>query len=189
MADKDNLSGLAWFKKNQASYPNSTKVGDLAGSFKSGTQSFIKALEDAGATVKVSSTKRHATRAHLMHYSWKLAKGQTKAASIPKLSGLDIEWDHGDEKTSQQAAQEMIGPQGFDMDFIASLTSNHIKGLAIDMTISWNGELKIKDAKGKDVTIKTSPRNGQNKELHTVGKSYGVVKHLTDRPHWSVDGK
>jgi hypothetical protein len=43
MADKD-LSGLDWFKKNQSKYPNSNKVSDLAGSFKTAVQSFIKAL-------------------------------------------------------------------------------------------------------------------------------------------------
>ncbi len=188
MADK-NLSGLDWFKKNQSKYPNSSKVSDLSGSFKTAVQKFITAMEDAGAKVTVSSTKRDASRAHLMHYAWKVAKGQIKAAKVPKLSGVDIEWDHGDDKKSQAAAQEMIGSKGFNMAHIASLTSNHIKGTAIDMTISWSGKLKIKDATGKDVEIIKGSKDGGNKELHTVGKSYGVKKLVSDPPHWSSDGK
>ena len=57
------------------------------------------------------------------------------------------------------------------------------------MTITWTGELKIKDANAKEVVIKSSPRSGQNKELHAVGASYGVKKYVKDPPHWSIDGK
>ena len=78
----------------------------------------------------------------------------------------------------------------FEMDYMASLTSNHIKGLAIDMKFSWKGTLKIKKKDGTVVEIKTTPCNGaDNKLMHAVGASYGVIKLVGDAPHWSVDGK
>jgi hypothetical protein len=50
--------------------------------------------------------------------------------------------------------------------------------------------LKIKNAKGDEVTITTTPRTGNdNKELHAVGATYGVHKLVSDPPHWSHDGK
>lgn len=187
MADGDNLSGKAWFDKNQKTYPYSKDLADLKGSFKTAMKSFSDALSAAKATINVATTYRHPTRAFLMYYSWRVAKGQTKAANVPTSAGLDIKWDHGDDKKSQKAAQEMVG--AFGIVYPPALKSNHELGFAIDMAISWKGELKIKDAKGKEVVIKSSPRNGQNKELHAVGKSYGVIKLVSDKPHWSTDGK
>ena len=181
-----NLSGKAWWQANQAKYPNSDKVSDLEAGFRKNVEAFLKALNDAGAKVVISSTKRNETRAHLMHYSWKLAKGEIQPGSIPKKPGLDIEWDHGDRAKSKQAAQEMVDL--FGMKYIASLTSNHIAGKAIDMSISWSGTLKIQQQDGKEVEIKTPPASGQNTELHKVGKTYGVIKLATDPPHWSYNG-
>jgi len=48
--------------------------------------------------------------------------------------------------------------------------------------------LRIRRQDGSAVEIATLPRDGANVELHAVGATYGVVKHPTDRPHWSVDG-
>lgn len=76
------------------------------------------------------------------------------------------------------------------MDYMASLTSNHIKGLAIDMTFSWKGTLKIKKKDGTVVEIRTKPHNGEDNTLmHEVGASYGVIKLADDPAHWSVDGR
>ncbi len=185
----DNKSGAAWFKANQSKFPNSNKISDLDSSFKPKVQAFIKALEDAGAKVKVSATLRNATRAALMHWSFKVAKGKVKPKDVPKIKGADIEWDHGDDKASVDAAKEMAGKQGFDIVYQPSLTSRHIEGKAIDMTITWQKDLKIKNKKGEDVTIDSAPRTGQNTDLHAVGATYGVVKLASDPPHWSTDGK
>jgi hypothetical protein len=38
------------------------------------------------------------------------------------------------------------------------------------------------------VDITSSPRTGQNGELHAVGQTYNVVKLVSDPPHWSADG-
>lgn len=184
-----NLSGLDWFKQNQAKYPNSTKIADLDSSFKAKVQKFVDALKKGGAKITISTTKRSAERAAVMHWGFKLANGKVKPKGIPKIAGVDIEWDHGDEKKSIAAAKEMLGPSGFGVVYQPSLTSRHIEGKAIDMDISWSKELTIKNKKGEDVTISTSPRKGTNKELHKVGATYGVIKLASDPPHWSTDGK
>ena len=182
-----NLSGKAWYSANQAKYPNSEKVGDLDGGFQGKVKEFIEALKDAGAKVKVSSTLRDASRAYVMHYSWKLAKGSVKPKDVPKRTGVDIEWDHGDDEKSKAAAQEMVS--AFGIVYEPSLTSRHIEGKAIDMDITWGNVLKIKNKKGEDCEIKSTPKSGQNKELWAVGKTYGVIKKADDPPHWSTDGK
>ncbi|MDB6141995.1 MAG: peptidoglycan-binding protein [Pseudomonas sp.] len=73
-----------------------------------------------------------------------------------------------------------------------SLTSRHIEGHAIDMSISWSGSLSILDSAGAMVTIATEPKTGMNTQLHAVGASYGVIKFRggeKDKPHWSTDGR
>lgn len=179
-------SGAAWWHANQAKYPNSQSVSDLAKPFRDQATAFIKALKDAGADVKVSATLRHPTRAHLMHYSVRVAQGDIAPNKVPAVPGCTIRWDHGDLARSKKGAQEMADL--FDIAFPASLTSNHIAGRAIDMTIGWNGTLKIKDAAG---TVKSigAPRNGaDNSDLHKVGASYKLFKLVSDAPHWSDNG-
>lgn len=181
------LSGAAWWRANQAKYPNSRRLEDLDGQFRDNCRNFISALRTAGATVSIGSTRRNKIRAHLMHYSWKVAKGQMRASAVPAIAGLGIIWDHGDDKASAKAAQEMVDL--FHMAHIASLTSNHISGKAIDMTISWNGTLNIARAGQRDsAQIRMGPRSGNNVELQRVGDTYGVKKLRTDPPHWSING-
>ncbi|WP_217701976.1 hypothetical protein [Phaeobacter sp. HF9A] len=190
MVDTDKtLSGLSWFKANQSSYPNSTKIADLESGFKGKVQAFEKALKAAGAKITVSTTKRNKARAAIMHHAWMVANKKTKPKDVPKIDGVKINWDHGDDAKSIKAAKDMIGKSGFNIAFKPSLTSRHIQGKAIDWTITWTKELKILGKDGKEVTITTSPKNGTNKDLHKVGKGYGVVKLVTDPPHWSTDGK
>jgi hypothetical protein len=75
----------------------------------------------------------------------------------------------------------------FDIVFQPSLASRHIPGLAIDMTISWSGTIKVRNASGKDVALST-PVDDTNTTLHGIGASYGVRKLLSDPPHWSDNG-
>jgi hypothetical protein len=189
MADDKDLSGLDWFKRNHAKYPNSAKIADLDSGFKSNVKAFTDALKAAGAKVTVSATLRNPKRAALMHWAFKVAKGNVKAAAVPKIAGVRITWDHGDDSKSVAAAAEMVGKSGFNIAFQPSLTSRHIQGKAIDMTITWSKSLTIKNRKGEDVTIDSAPTNGRNKELHKVGATYGVVKLVSDPPHWSTDGR
>jgi len=187
-ANASNLSGAAWWRANQGKYPNSNRLEDLEGGFRDKCTRFIQVLRSAGATVSISSTLRNPTRAHLMHYSWKVAKGMIRPSDVPAHSDLNLVWDHGSDAASRKAAQEMVDL--FHMAHIASLTSNHIAGKAIDMTISWHGNLILEAHElGRGVTITSGPRSGDNLDLHRVGESFGVYKLRTDPPHWSHNGK
>lgn len=190
--DAKNLSGRAWFNANQSKYPNSKDIADLAGGFKSSVQKFIKALEDAGATVKVTATRRSPERAALMYYSWQVGKVGMKADKVPKINGVDINWDHGDDKKSKAGAKEMYDAFGIAGVVAKPGNSNHLTGNAIDMNISWSGDLKIKNAKGEDVTIATSPKSEKNSELQDIGAGYGCkngAKTIGEPWHWSPSGK
>lgn len=180
------LSGKAWWNANQASYPNSNRLEDLAKPFGDNAAKFVKALKDAGASVTIAATLRHPTRARLMRYSWDIAKGIIAPKDAPAIPGCTIRWDHGDLTQSKAGAQEMV--DCFGIAFQPSLTSLHIEGRAIDMTIGWNGTLKIKDAAGKVQSL-GAPRSGEtNTDLHKVGAGYKLLKLLSDPPHWSETG-
>lgn len=186
-------SGKSWVKWANTNAKNSKKVDDLKGSFKTNVKAFIKALEDAGATVDVESTLRSKKRAYLFHWAWKIGLKKAKAKDATAMSGVDIEWDHGDDKQSIAGAKEMI--TGFGLatppksKVAPSLTSNHISGNAIDMDITWTGKIKIKKKDGTEVEVAYNSNPNANKDLHAVGESYGVKKHKTDAPHWSHNGK
>lgn len=183
----DDLSGAKWFDKNQKRYPTSDQTSELAQPFRSDFERFQKALKDAGATVKVNVTYRSEERAYLMHYAYWLSKGKIKAASIPAKAGVRIKWTHPTEEESIAAAAAMV--KKFNIAHPPVLDSNHCKRVAVDVTITWAGTLKIKDAAGDIVEIATTPRTGGgNKKLHTVGASYGVIKLVGDAPHWSANG-
>ncbi|WP_218000386.1 peptidoglycan-binding domain-containing protein [Sphingomonas soli] len=181
------LSGAAWWRANQAKYPNSEKLADLASPFRERAIEFVDALKAAGAKVIVSATRRNRTRAHLMHYSWRVSRGEIAPRDVPAIAGLAIRWDHGDPARSKKGAQEMSDL--FGLAYQPSLTSNHIDGRAVDMTISWTGTIEIKDKAGKKRSL-AAPRTGDaNTELHKVGATYGVLKLLSDPPHWSDNGR
>jgi hypothetical protein len=182
------LSGKDWFGLNEGLYPNSARLQDLTAGFQAKASLFVDALRLAQATVVISATLRNKTRAWLMNAAWRIAKGEAKPGDIspPPDVSCDIIWDHGDDVASRKAAAEMV--ELFDIAYRPSLTSNHIKGTAIDMTITWSGPIEIKDAGGKTHKL-DRPRNGaESEDLHRIGASFGVKKLLSDRPHWSGDG-
>ena len=180
------LSGAAWWHAHQADYPNSAKLADLASPFREKAIRFIDALKAGGAQVSVTSTLRNPIRAYLMHYSGTIANGTDAPSKVPPKAGCPIIWDHGDLAKSRAAAKEMY--QLFNIKFPASLTSLHIQGQAVDMTIGWTGTLSIKDANGATHAL-GAPRSGEtNTGLHAVGATYGVHKVLSDAPHWSSTG-
>ena len=128
-----------------------------------------------------------------MHWAWRIVKDDYDVQKVPAKEGININWWHGSQKMSIKAVQDMVfGYEINNLKVAPSLTSHHITGKAIDMSISWSGELKIKNANGTELTIKSSPRDGTNSELITVGKTYGVIHYTdveADKPHWSTDGK
>lgn len=181
------LSGPQWCKR----FPGSHSIDDLVDPFKRNTASFLAALRSAGASVDVSATFRPKERAYLMHWSWNIAQG-AKPESAGQLQGVDINWVHDTPEASRRAAQAMV--IGFDMKRLGTapaLATKHFERTAIDMSISWTGDLTISDANNNKLTIATAPRTGMNAELHAVGRSYGVHKYFKgdkDRPHWSDNG-
>lgn len=186
-------SGKYWVTWANTHAKNSKKVDDLESSFKKGVKAFIKALTEAGATVDVSATKRSDKRAYLFHWSWKISQGKCKPSDAKKMSGVNIQWDHGDLAKSKAGALEMV--KGFGLAVPPrssnppSLTSNHINGKAIDMTIKWSGTIKVKKKDGSESSVKYSSNVNTNTVLHSIGESYGVKKLKTDAPHWSYNGR
>jgi hypothetical protein len=188
-ADSRMLSGPDWVSQ----FPASRAIDDLEITFRGKVERFLGALRSAGATVTISSTCRPPQRAYLMHWAWRIAKEGYDPQKVPSLEGVTINWWHGDAARSRQAAQAMVNGYGINnLKVPPALTSRHIQGLAIDMDIAWQGQLKIKQADSSIRLITSTPTDGANGDLIEVGKTYGVIHFINvakDRPHWSTDGK
>lgn len=188
--DNGELSGSDWVDR----FPTSIDIEDLVSPFRENVSSFVTALQNAGANVSISATHRPEERAYLMHWSFRIARKGYDPRTVPEMEEVDINWMHTDEsgnyssEDSIQAARDMVNAYG--IVYQPALTSNHIRGTAIDMTITWSGSLRILNAEGQEATIASTPRNGaDNTELHTVGQGYSVLKLVSDRPHWSENGR
>ncbi|GAA4360046.1 hypothetical protein [Kangiella marina] len=190
MATKSGKYWVTWANSNAL---NSNSISDLDSTFQPKINAFIKALKDAGATVTVSTTKRSPKRAYLFHWSWKISQGKCKPQDAKSMVGVDIDWDHGDAAKSKAGALEMVRGFGLAVPprsvFPPSLSSNHIQGKAIDMTINWKNNLKVKKKDGTVMTIAYMQNVNGNSMLHKLGESYGVKKLKSDAPHWSYNGR
>lgn len=176
------LSGPQWVQR----FPGSRSIFDTKPPFLDKLSKFHQALSDSGAQVSISATFRPPERAYLMHFAFKIANRKIDARQVPPMAGVNIQWFHGDDASSRAAAAQMVA--AYRIAFAPVLVSRHTQGLAIDMTITWAGTLRIKDASGVVHGI-GAPRNGNtNKALHNVGATYGVIKLASDPPHWSNDG-
>jgi hypothetical protein len=181
-----------------AQFPTSSAVADCAPPFRAGLTDFIAALAAAGASVQVAATRRPAQRAYLMHWCWAIVKAGADPRTIPASDGVAIAWAHVDAQgqydaaASVAAAQAMVAAYGMqNLKVAPALTSKHIAGLAVDMSISWSGTLAVARRDGATVTIASLPRSGMNPDLQAAGATYGVIKFVggaTDMPHWSDDG-
>ena len=182
------LSGTSWI----AQFPDSKSTGTLVQPFRDHVNSFITALKNAGAAVTITQTYRPPQRAYLMYYAYKIAKKGLDPRKVPTMAGVPICWLYAkadgsfDLALSQKAAAQMV--TAYKIVYQPALASNHTKGLAIDMNISWSGTLQITEANGTVVKITTSPKSGMNSTLWTVGTTYQVFKLATDPPHWSYNG-
>ncbi len=179
-------SGAKWWHAHQARFANSVQIADLHPDFRDKAARFINAVRMAGAQIVISSTRRNAARAYLMHYCWRLARGEISPSDIPAYPGCAIGWDHGTIAASRKAANEMVVL--FAIKFQPSLSSRHIEGKAVDMQISWTGKILVKDAKGNRTELNKPANASENQTLHRIGVTYGVFKLLSDPPHWSIDG-
>ncbi|MBB1634999.1 hypothetical protein A9975_29590 [Cupriavidus sp. UME77] len=178
------LSGAQWVTR----FPGSNSTDTLADAFRSGVEAFVGAMRMGGVSVTISATLRPVERAYLMHWSWIIARLGGNPKDVPQMDSVDILWDHGDAAASMQAAEDMVQRYGIVAE--PALTSRHTQGLAIDMTISWAGNLAIAKRSGAATTITSKPRTGMNIDLIAVGATYGVIKAKfgNDPPHWSNDG-
>ena len=186
-------SGKTWVNWANVNAPNSNNIEDLSLSFRPKVESFINALKDAGASITISSTRRSIKRAYLFHWAWLIALKKCSPSDPPPMVGVDIEWNHGNISDSINGANEMV--KGFGLavppkSIVApALQSNHISGDAIDMNIIWQKTIKVKNKDSKEVEITFSMNPNTNIELIKLGKSFGVIKNISDKPHWSIDGK
>ena len=163
-------------------------------------------VANAHPRVQINATFRPAQRAYMMHYSWLINRNQIAPADVPRYQPIgsqtdqvDIDWVHRDPKgkpdlaASRRAALQMVNGFGIaNLRVAPALNSNHVNKRAIDMDISWRGNMEIADADGNTVLINTLPHDGTNRRLIEVGATYSV-HHLrnvnADRPHWSHDGR
>lgn len=149
-------AGRGWVTQ----FPTSRNLDDLVEPFQTGVRHFLEDLAARGAAVHVSATRRPAERAWLMSFAWRIGSGELKPAEVPVHPGIDIEW-------TLEGAREMVSAYG--LAYKPSLTSRHISGRAIDVTITkWAGTTA---------------------ELWALGARHGVHKLPSDPPHWSDDGR
>jgi hypothetical protein len=182
------LSGVAWVER----FPTSQSTHTLIDGFRQSCEAFLAALEEGGATMSINATLRPPERAYLMHWAFVINSAEVEPQDVPPQAGVDIEWMHRrangslDLAASRAAAAAMV--HGYDIAHRPSLTSLHIFGKAIDMSITWNDALKVRQKSGTRKTIGSLPRSGLNHDLWAVGSAYGVVKLPSDPPHWSSTG-
>lgn len=128
-----------------------------------------------------------------MYVAYRIARQNADPRNVETLDGVNICWLHKDARgnpdlaASKAAAEQMV--VAYEIVYPPALNSRHTERRAIDMSITWTGELSIVDGNGDVVTIGSTPRNGDNAALHRVGASYGVIKLVSDPPHWSADGR
>lgn len=154
-------AGAVWCHR----YGTSTSTGDLAEPFQSNCMRFIAALRAAGASVAIADTYRPPERAYLMHYCCMVAQGKMPPDAVPPMDGVGIQWDLGDPDATRAAAQQMM--KGYGIVFPAALVSRHTQRRAIDMTVTGGPK---------------------DQALWDMGRGFGVIKLVTDEPHWSDDG-
>lgn len=171
-AKQKTQSGAAWCDR----FPTSASIDDCVEPFRSGLKAFVAELKRAGATVTISATYRPAERAYLMHWACKIAQGTVKAADVPAMTGVDIDWVAG----GVAGAKAMVAK--YNIAYPAALVSRHTQKRAVDMTIAFRGAITVTDKAGKRRTVHTKD------ELFPIGATYGVVKLVSDPPHWSDDG-
>lgn len=179
---RQRLSGIHWIN----SFPESDLIDNLAAPFRQKVQAFERALNNAGANISIASVLRPPERAYLMHYAFRISKNEIAAKDVPPLPNVDINWQHYTNAASVQAAGQMVS--AYNIAFRPALVSRHTQGLAIDWEITWSGTLNIRNASGTIVSINEPRTSYENSTLWQVGRSYGVIKLVNDRPHWSNDG-
>lgn len=183
-------SGAQWVQ----AFLGSNEIAACQPRFARALEGFVGALRNAGANIRISATFRPPERAYLMHWCWRIAHEQFDPQDVPPRPGVNIDWVHTDPTGAPDLARARSGARemviGYKLVTKPALASRHTDGRAVDMTISWIGELQILDADGAVRTILDGPRNGTHPQLRACGATYGVIKDVfgNDPPHWSDDG-
>jgi hypothetical protein len=175
-------SGREWC----ARFPTSRRLEDLAQPFQQNVGAFIVALRGGAAAVSIAATYRPPERAYLMHWACMIGQSGHDPAAVPHMVGVDIDWTHGgDRQKARGAAQGMM--RGYQIRFPAALVSRHTQRRAIDMTIHVPAGAVIAPSGAAAITFREAC-DGLDPRVIAIGKSYGVIKLLSDPPHWSDDG-
>jgi hypothetical protein len=183
------VSGWSWMSH----FPMTESVDTLDATFASNVRRFASALEEGGANAAIISTRIPPERAYLMHWAWRIAKGGYDPRQVPDMSGVYINWWHGDLEMSRRGALEMV--KGYDLETAKSpppLVSPYTQGKVVVMHVSWLDELYLKDTNGEINLIQGAPRNGHNYDLAEVAKMYRLLRlvfdPLTEQVHWLAGG-
>jgi hypothetical protein len=178
------LSGPEWV----GLFPASTSIDDLSPGFRGDVKAFLNAIRIAGGIVHIMGTRYSQERAYLMHWAWEIANGKITAEEVDEkypMPGVNIQWDHGDDQSSIEAAKEMNDL--YANQYPPALHSKHVSGNAIDMTISGLLGKQVKKRNGAEVLI-TANTTTDPTELAPVGASYGVYHTSKNPVYWSSDG-
>lgn len=197
-ATEQELSGVELLEEFEAS----DELSDLDSDFRRNVEAFIEALEQGGAKVEVLATVWPPELAYLLHWAWQIAKDDLHPLAVPPIEEIDfnaevkaevdISWWHGSLEASRAVAAEIVEAAGIGhLDEPPVLASHHVAGEAIDMKISWGGELLVQDPLGGEVIIFSSPKDETNPDLIELAALYGIIHYEDedkDPVHWSVDG-
>ena len=182
ISDVKELSGIQWVNR----FPGSRDISTLVSPFKENFRNFHNSLLEAHATVSINATMRPKERAFLMKSSFQISRKLKKPEEIQELEGLNINWVHDTPSKSIAAATDMVN--GYGIVFQPAFPTRHSLGLAVDMTVRWSGTLDIKQANGTVKSITSTPKDNTNTDLAAVARTFNVIKHPTDKPHWSDNG-
>lgn len=176
-------AGPAWCDQ----FATSQLLDALVEPFQTKAKAFLAALEAGGATYRVQATYRPPERAYLMHFACMIAQASQDPASVPAMAGVNIDWTcGGDRGLAKHQAGEMV--KAYGIVYPAALQSRHTQGLAMDVSITLPTRTKkVVTYKGGDgKSWRFGPTDLPS--LYRFGASFGVMKLVSDPPHWSSDG-
>ena len=184
------LSSGTWAWCNNSGYVNGQSLDQLEGDFKDKAKNIIGALRAAGVGVSVASTLRHPVRAAIMRYTFRYSR-----EGVKDQKSLDLMAKHGVTVTGDRKAATAAVAK-FGIAYTPSVTSNHIYGHAVDMSLSNLPAGKQIQLYGKTMTIQkgsaSSKSTAESVRLNNTLNYYGIAgfkKMLSDKPHWSHNGR
>ena len=161
-------------------YPAYSGTNGLTSSFKAKADGFIAALKSKGYAVTISSGYRSQGRQWLAYYSAQIKTGKISYTNVPKCS-FDPFLDNV--KWSLEFAKSFLSTYHFGDTVGAPTSSNHTKGLAIDIDIKKGG---ISMGKGN---------TAMPEDVIKLATSYGLKwgrtaqNNANEWMHWSETGK